>query len=71
MGQRPLALTIATGTVILVTPNAAFTADIGGLLQHELSHAALNQNRLLVSVLQMLREPRVSEAAAGVVAGLG
>jgi hypothetical protein len=71
MGQRPLAMTIATGTVIFVTPNAAFTADIGGLLRHELSHAVLNQNRSLVSVLRMLRQPWVSEGAAGVVAGMG
>ena len=71
MGQRPLAVTIATGTVIFVTPNAAFTADIGGLLRHELSHAVLNQNRSLVSALRMLRQPWVSEGVAGVVAGMG
>ncbi len=71
MGQRPLAVTIATGTVIFVTPNATFTADIGGLLRHELSHALLDQNRSLVSVVRMLRQPWVSEGVAGVVAGLG
>jgi len=53
------------GAVIFVTPNAAFTADIGGLLRHELSHAVLNQNRSLLSVLRMLRQPWVSEGVAG------
>ena len=71
MGQRPLAVTVATGTVIFVTPRAAGWADIGGLLRHELSHAVLSQNRSLVSVLRMLRQPWVSEGVAGVVAGMG
>jgi len=57
--------------VIFVTPRAALTADIGGLLRHELSHAVLNQNRSLLSVLRMLRQPWVSEGVAGVVAGMG
>jgi len=71
-GQRPLAVTIPTGTVIFVTPKAeASAADIGGLLRHELSHAVLNQNRSLVSVLRMLRQPWVSEGVAGVVSGMG
>jgi uncharacterized protein YybS (DUF2232 family) len=47
-------VTIPTGGVIFVTPNAAFTADIGGLLRHELSHAVLNQNRSLLSVGQLV-----------------
>jgi hypothetical protein len=68
--QRPLALTGPTGTVVFVTPGGAFT-DIGGLLRHELSHAVLNQNRSLVSVHRMLRQPWVSEGVAGVVAGMG
>jgi len=71
MGQRPLAVTIPTGTVIFVTPRAAGWADIGGLLRHELSHAVQNQNRSLVSVLRMLRQPWVSEGVAGVVAARG
>lgn len=71
MGQRPLAVTVATGTVIFVTPRAAGWADIGGLLRHELSHAVQNQNRSLLSVLRMLREPWVSEGVAGVVAAMG
>jgi hypothetical protein len=71
MGQRPLAVTVATGTAIFVTPNAAGWADIGGLLRHELSHAVLNQNRSLISVLRMLRQPWVSEGVAGVVAAMG
>jgi hypothetical protein len=71
MGQRPLAVTVPTGTVIFVTPRGAGWADIGGLLRHELSHAVQNQNRSLVSVLRMLRQPWVSEGVAGVVAGLG
>jgi hypothetical protein len=71
MGQRPLAVTVATGTVIFVTPRAAGWADIGGLLRHELSHAVLNQNRPLLSVLRMLRQPWVSEGVAGVVAAMG
>jgi hypothetical protein len=71
LGQRPLAVTVATGTVIFVTPRAAGWADVGGLLRHELSHAVQNQNRSLVSVLRMLRQPWVSEGVAGVVAAMG
>ena len=71
MGQRPLAVTVSTGTVIFVTPRAAGWADIGGLLRHELSHAVQNQNRSLLSVLRMLRQPWVSEGVAGVVAAMG
>jgi hypothetical protein len=71
MGQRPLAVTVPTGTVIFVTPGAAGWADIGGLLRHELSHAVLNQNRSLLSVFRMLRQPWVSEGVAGVVAAMG
>jgi hypothetical protein len=71
LGQRPLAVTVATGTVIFVTPRAAGWADVGGLLRHELSHAVQNQNRSLVSVLRMLRQPWVSEGGAGVVAAMG
>ena len=71
MGQRPLAVTVPTGTVVFVTPRAAGWADVGGLLRHELSHAVLNQNRSLVSVVRMLRQPWVSEGIAGVVAGRG
>jgi hypothetical protein len=70
-GQRPLAITLATGTVIFVTPKAAFGVDIGGLLRHELSHAVLSQNRSLWSVLRMLKQPWVNEGIAGVVAGMG
>jgi hypothetical protein len=68
MGQRPLAVTVPTGTVIFVTPRADGWADIGGLLRHELSHAVQNQNCSVVSVLRMLRQPWVSEGVAGVVA---
>ena len=71
MGQRPLAVTVPTGTAIFVTPGAQGWADIGGLLRHELSHAVQNQNRSLVSVLRMLRQPWVSEDVAGVVAAIG
>lgn len=70
--QRPLAVTIPIGTVIFVTPRATdVAADIGGLLRHELSHAVLNQNRSLLSVLRMLKQPWVSEGVAGVVADMG
>jgi len=71
MGQRPLAVTAPTGTVIFVTPRGEGWADIGGLLRHELSHAVQNQNRSLVSVVRMLRQPWVSEGVAGVVAARG
>jgi len=71
MGQRPLAVTVPTGTVIFITPRAEGWADIGGLLRHELSHAVQNQNRSLLSVLRMLRQPWVSEGVAGVVAAMG
>ena len=69
--QRPLAVTFVTGTAIFVTPRATGPVDIGGLLRHELSHAVLNQNRSLVSVLRMLQQPWVSEGVAGVVAEMG
>jgi len=62
---------VPTGTVIFVTPRGAGWADIGGLLRHELSHAVQNQNRSLVSVLRMPRQPWVSEGVAGVVAAMG
>src|SRR5262249_54940617 len=69
---RPLAVTIPTGTVIFVTPKAAaFRADIGELLRHELSHAVLKQNRSLVSVLRMRNQPWVSEGVAGLAAEMG
>jgi hypothetical protein len=69
---RPLAVTIPTGTVIFVTPKtAAFGADIGELLRHELSHAVLKQNRSLVSVLRIRNHPWVSEGVAGLVAEMG
>ena len=65
----PLAVTIPTGTVTFVTPRAlAFRADIAELLRHELSHAVLKQNRPLLSVLRMRKEPWVSEGVAGLVA---
>ncbi len=69
---RPLAVTIPTGTLIFITPKAAaFRADIGELLRHELSHAVLKQNRSLVSVLHMRKQPWVSEGVAGLVAEMG
>lgn len=71
LGQRPLAVTAPTGTVIFVTPRANGWADVGALLRHELSHAVQNQNRSLLSVVRMLREPWVSEGVAGVVAAKG
>src|SRR5579863_876237 len=71
LGQRPLAVTAPTGTVIFVTPSADGWADVGGLLRHELSHAVQNQNRSLLSVLRMLRQPWVSEGVAGVLAANG
>jgi hypothetical protein len=71
VGQRPLAVTAPTGTVIFVTPGADGWADLGGLLRHELSHAVQNQNRSLLSVFRMLRQPWVSEGVAGVVAANG
>jgi hypothetical protein len=70
-GQRPLAVTIATGNAIYITPNARAKVDIGGLLRHELSHAVWNQNRSILSVIRMLKQPWVSEGAAGVVAAMG
>lgn len=66
---RPLAVTIPTGTVIFVTPKAAaFRADTGELLQHEVSHAVEKQSRSLVNVLRMRKQPWVSEGVACVVA---
>jgi len=70
--QRPVGVTIASGTVIyLATPFMYKTADVGGVLRHELSHATLNQNRTLRSVLRLLKQPWFSEGVAGVIAGMG
>ena len=71
IGQRPLAVTDPTGTVIFVTPRGAGWADVGGLLRHELSHAVQSQNGSLLSVWRMLKQPWVSEGVAGVVAAMG
>jgi hypothetical protein len=69
--QRPVGVTIPTGTVIYLTPSINRTWDVGGVLRHELSHATLNQNRSLLSVWRLLAQPWFSEGVAGVVAGLG
>jgi hypothetical protein len=69
--QRPAGVTIPTGTVIYLTPSIAGILDVGGVLRHELSHATLNQNRTLMSVWRLLRQPWFSEGAAGVIAGMG
>ena len=71
IGQLPLAVTAATGTVTFITPRGVGWEDIGGLLRHELSHAVQSQNHSLVSVLRMLREPWVTEGVAAVVAAQG
>ena len=65
---RPLAVTIPTGTVIFVTPKAVdFRADIAELLRHELSHAVLKQDRSLLNILRMRKQPWVVEGVAGLV----
>jgi len=69
--QQPVGVTIATGTVIYLTPSINGTWDVGGVLRHELSHATLNQNRSLLSVWRLLAQPWFSEGVAGVVAGKG
>lgn len=70
--QRPVGVTIPTGTVIyLATPYIYGTLDVGGVLRHELSHATLNQNRTLLSVWRLLKQPWFSEGVAGVTAGMG
>ncbi len=69
--QRPLGVTIPTGTVLYLTPSINETWDVGGVLRHELSHATLNQNRSLLSVWRLLRQPWFSEGVAGVLAGMG
>jgi hypothetical protein len=68
--QRPLGVTMATGTVLYLTPNLKGSWDVGGVLRHELSHATLNQNRSLISVLHLLNQAWLSEGVAGVVAGM-
>jgi hypothetical protein len=70
-GQRPVGITLPTGTVIYLTPSIGTTVDIGGVLRHELSHAVLNQNRSVVSVWRLLKQPWFSEGVAGVTASLG
>lgn len=69
--QRPVGLTIATGTVIFLTPNIYGTWDAGGVLRHELSHATLGQNLSLLSVWRLLKQPWLSEGVAGITAGMG
>lgn len=69
--QRPLAVTVATGTVIFVTPYTTGGVDAGGVLRHELSHAVIGQNRSMLSVYRMLDQPWVSEGVPGVVAAMG
>ena len=70
--QRPAGLTIPTGTVIyLAAPYIYGTLDVGAVLRHELSHATLNQNRTLLSVWRLLKQPWFSEGVAGVTAGMG
>jgi hypothetical protein len=69
--QRPVGVTIPTGTVIYLTPYIYGGWDVGGVLRHELSHAALNQNRTLLSVWRLLKQPWFSEGVAGVTAGMG
>jgi hypothetical protein len=65
---RPLAVTLPTGTVTFVTPKAVdYRADIGELLRHELSHAVLKQDRSLLNVLRMRKQPWVVEGVAGLV----
>jgi hypothetical protein len=64
-------VTIPTGTVIYLTPSIDETWDVGGVLRHELSHATLNQNRTLLSVWRLLKQPWFSEGVAGVTAGMG
>jgi hypothetical protein len=68
--QRPAGVTIPTGTVIYLTSSIAGILDVGGVLRHELSHATLNQNRTLMSVWRLLKQPWFSEGAAGVLAGM-
>src|ERR1017187_9067697 len=41
-GQRPLGITMATGTVVYLTPRLGKTVDVGGVMRHELSHATLS-----------------------------
>jgi len=69
--QRPVGVTIPTGTVIFLTPYIYGGWDAGGVLRHELSHATLNQNRSLLSVWRLLKQPWFSEGVAGVMAGMG
>jgi hypothetical protein len=70
--RRPVGVTIPTGTVIfLATPYIYETLDVGGVLRHELSHATLNQNRTLLSVWRLLKQPWFSEGVAGVTSGMG
>ncbi len=65
---RPLAVTIPTGTVMFVTPKTvSFRADIAELLRHELSHAVLKQDRSLMNILRMRKQPWVVEGVAGLV----
>ena len=70
--QRPAGVTIPTGSVIcLATPYIYGTLDVGGVLRHELSPATLNQNRSLLGVWRLLKQPWFSEGVAGVTAGMG
>ncbi len=64
-GREAAGVTIATGTVIYITPKVAEKGfDLGEYVRHELSHAVLNQNQPLVEALRMTRQQWFSEGLA-------
>ncbi len=64
-GRAVAAVTLATGTVIYVTPKIREKGlDAGEFLRHELSHAALNQNQSLYHAYRLSQQQWFAEGMA-------
>jgi hypothetical protein len=64
-GRVAAAVTLATGTVIYVTPKISEKGlDLREFLRHELSHAAVNQNQTLLNAYRIGRQQWFSEGLA-------
>ena len=62
---RPGAVTLATGTVIYVTPRIAERGlDAGEFLRHEISHATIHQNQSLLNAYRIGKDEWLSEGIA-------
>ena len=64
-GRAVGAVTLATGTVIYVSPKIAERGfDVGEFLRHELSHATINQNQSLMAAWRLMDVPWLVEGIA-------